>query len=84
MTATSGSISENALDLQALAVLREVARRGSFGQAAKALAYTQPAVSQRIAALEREYDVRLFERSPRGASLTPAGRLQKALGMLEQ
>jgi DNA-binding transcriptional LysR family regulator len=63
------------LDLQALLVLREVARRGSFGQAAEALAYTPPAVSQRIAALEREHGVRLFERSPRGAWPTPAGRL---------
>jgi DNA-binding transcriptional LysR family regulator len=63
------------LDLQALRVFREVARRGSFGQAAQALAYTPPAVSQRIAALEREHGVRLFERSPRGVWPTPAGRL---------
>lgn len=63
------------LDLQALHVLREVARCGSFGQAARALAYTPPAVSQRIAALEREYGVQLFDRLPRGVAPTPAGRL---------
>jgi DNA-binding transcriptional LysR family regulator len=63
------------LDLQALAVLREVARCGSFGRAARALAYTPPAVSQRIAALEREYGVQLFDRLPRGVAPTPAGRL---------
>jgi DNA-binding transcriptional LysR family regulator len=63
------------LDVQALVVVREVAQRGSFGQAAKALAYTPPAISQRIAALERQHGVVLFERSPRGVSPTPAGRL---------
>jgi DNA-binding transcriptional LysR family regulator len=63
------------LDLQALRVVREVARAGSFGQAARTLAYTPPAVSQRVAALEREHGVRLFERSPTGVSPTPAGRL---------
>jgi len=63
------------LDLQALLVVREVARCGSFGRAAHALTYTPPAVSQRVAALEREYGVRLFDRSARGVSPTPAGRL---------
>jgi DNA-binding transcriptional LysR family regulator len=63
------------LDLQSLRVVREVARCGSFGRAARALAYTPPAVSQRVAALEREYGVQLFERRPRGVSPTPAGRL---------
>jgi DNA-binding transcriptional LysR family regulator len=63
------------LDLQALLVLREVARCGSFGRAARALAYTPPAVSQRIGALEREHGVRLFERTSRGVWPTPAGRL---------
>jgi DNA-binding transcriptional LysR family regulator len=63
------------LDLQSLRVFREVARCGSFGRAARALAYTPPAVSQRVAALEREHGVQLFERTPRGVSPTPAGRL---------
>ena len=42
------------LDVRRLRVLREVARRGSFSAAAQALAYSQSAVSQQIAALERE------------------------------
>ena len=42
------------LDVRRMRVLREVAARGSFSAAADALAYTQSAVSQQIAALERE------------------------------
>ncbi len=55
-------------------VLREVAARGSFSAAADSLAYTQSAVSQQIAALEREAGTRLVERSARGVRLTDAGR----------
>ncbi len=55
-------------------VLREVAARGSFSAAAEALAYTQSAVSQQIAALERETGTRLVERGARGVHLTDAGR----------
>lgn len=46
-------------------VLREVAAQGSFSAAAEALAYTQSAVSQQIAALEREAGTRLVERARR-------------------
>ena len=42
------------LDVKRLRVLREVAAKGSFSAAAESLAYTQSAVSQQIAALERE------------------------------
>src|ERR671935_279093 len=42
------------LDPRRLRVLREVAARGSFSAAAAALAFTQSAVSQQVAALERE------------------------------
>src|SRR3712207_5224336 len=62
------------LDVKRLKVLREVAARGSFSAAADALAYTQSAVSQQIAALEREAGTRLVERSARGVRLTDAGR----------
>jgi DNA-binding transcriptional LysR family regulator len=55
-------------------VLREVARRGSLSAAAEALAYTPSAVSQQIAALEREAGVGLVDRGARGAVLTDAGR----------
>jgi DNA-binding transcriptional LysR family regulator len=54
-------------------VLREVAAHGSFSAAAESLAYTQSAVSQQIAALEREAGTVLVDRSARGVKLTDAG-----------
>ena len=62
------------LDVKRLRVLREVAAKGSFSAAAESLAYTQSAVSQQIAALEREAGTKLVERSARGVRLTEAGR----------
>jgi molybdate transport repressor ModE-like protein len=62
------------LDVRRLRVLREVALRGSFSAAAEALTYSQSAVSQQIAALEREAGTRLVERNGRGIRLTDAGR----------
>src|SRR4051812_41880052 len=61
------------LDVRRLRVLREVAARGSFSSAADALNFTQSAVSQQIAALEREAGMQLVERSARGVRLTEAG-----------
>jgi DNA-binding transcriptional LysR family regulator len=61
------------LDVKRLKVLREVAAHGSFSAAAEALAYTQSAVSQQIATLEREAGTVLVDRSARGVSLTDAG-----------
>src|SRR3954468_24833974 len=62
------------LDVRRMRVLREVAVRGSFSAAAEALSFTQSAVSQQIAALERETGAVLVERSARGVRLTDAGR----------
>jgi molybdate transport repressor ModE-like protein len=61
------------LDVRRMKVLREVATQGSFSAAAEALSYTQSAVSQQIAALEREVGTKLVERSARGVRLTDAG-----------
>src|ERR671928_469825 len=61
------------LDVRRMRVLREVAQRGSFSAAAEALSFTQSAVSQQIAALEREAGTVLVERSARGVRLTEAG-----------
>jgi len=61
------------LDLRRMRALREVALRGSLSAAAEALDYTQPAISQQIAALEREVGTRLLERGTRPARLTDAG-----------
>jgi molybdate transport repressor ModE-like protein len=62
------------LDVRRMRVLREVAQHGSFSAAAEALSFTQSAVSQQIAALEREAGATLVERSARGIRLTDAGR----------
>ena len=62
-----------ALDLRDLEVFLAVARRGSFGRAAGELLVSQPAVSERIRHLERVVGTPVFERTTRGATLTPAG-----------
>ena len=62
------------LDVKRLRVLREVSVRGSFSAAAESLAYTQSAISQQIAALERETGAVLVERNARGVRLTESGR----------
>lgn len=46
-----------------------------FGRAATAVSLTQQALSQSISNLERDLQVKLFERGPFGAEPTPAGRL---------
>jgi DNA-binding transcriptional LysR family regulator len=60
-------------DVRLLQVLREIALRGSFSAAAEALNYTQPAVSQQVARLERQTGVTLVDRTSRGIRLTAAG-----------
>ncbi len=56
-----------------LRILREVIDHGSFSDAADSLAYSQSAVSQAIATLEREAGAPLIERSRGGARPTAAG-----------
>ena len=63
------------LDPRRLLTFGEVARRRSFSRAAEALALTQPAVSQQVAALERQLGVRLLDRGPGGPEPTEAGAL---------
>jgi DNA-binding transcriptional LysR family regulator len=63
------------LDVRRMRVLREVAARGSFSAAAEALSFTQSAVSQHVAALEREAGTQLVERRRNGVRLTDAGRV---------
>lgn len=60
-------------DLRSLEVFYWVARLKSFRRASEKLNTTQPAVSQRIAGLEQELGVRLFDRASRGVSLTGKG-----------
>lgn len=63
------------LDLRHLIALKTIADEGSFGRAADRLGYTQSAVSQQIATLERVVGLRLIDRpgGPRPISLTEAG-----------
>jgi DNA-binding transcriptional LysR family regulator len=72
------------LDVRRLRVLSEIARRGSFSAAADALSLTQSAVSQHIAALEREVGMTLVERGMRPVELTEAGHAltRHAVGIL--
>ena len=60
------------LDVRRLRVLHAVSAYGSVTAAAAALGYPAPAVSQQLAALEREVGMRLTERAGRGLELTPA------------
>jgi DNA-binding transcriptional LysR family regulator len=62
------------LDVKQLRVLKAVAEHGSFSAAAEALSYTQPAISQQVAALERHAGAPLVDRTSRGVHLTDAGR----------
>jgi len=65
------------IELRHLAALQAVAEEGTFVRAAARLGYTQSAVSNQIASLERIVSARLVERSRGGTSvtLTEAGRV---------
>jgi len=62
------------MDTQSLRAFLWVAETGSFSEAAESLYLTQPAVSKRIASLEDQLNVRLFDRINRRVSLTESGR----------
>ena len=61
------------LDVRRLRLLRELAERRTVTAVAHALSYTPSAVSQQLAALERDAGVPLLERVGRGVQLTEAG-----------
>lgn len=62
------------LDPRRLLLLRDVARAGSISAAARELGWTQPAVSQHLARLERDAGAPLLLRGPGGVIPTEAGR----------
>jgi DNA-binding transcriptional LysR family regulator len=65
------------VEIRHLRALRAVAEEGSFVGAADILGFSQAAISQQIAGLERAVGQALFDRpgGPRPVTLTPAGRL---------
>jgi DNA-binding transcriptional LysR family regulator len=76
------------LDVRRLRMLRELSERGTIAATADALGYSAPAVSQHLAALERQVGGALLERHGRGVTLTPAavllvGRTERVLAELE-
>lgn len=62
------------MDIQELEAFWWISQTGSFNRAAERLYLTQPSVTARIQALEKELGQQLFERKPRGVRLTDAGR----------
>ncbi|WP_426504109.1 LysR family transcriptional regulator [Dactylosporangium sp. McL0621] len=62
------------LDVRRLRLLRDLAQHGTIAAVAAAHTYTPSAVSQQLAALEREAGVALLERTGRRVALTSAGR----------
>jgi DNA-binding transcriptional LysR family regulator len=72
--------------LRALRCLAAVAEHGSTVAAAAAIHLSQPAVTRAVLQLERELDLRLFDRAARGMLPTPAGAraAHRARTMFEQ
>lgn len=69
-------------------VFSKVGKCKSFSKAAEELYMTQPAVSQAIMQLERELDVRLFNRTAKGVTLTTEGNhlfeyINSAISLIE-
>lgn len=60
-------------DIDSLALFVRAAEMGSLTRAADASYITVPAASRRLALLEHQFKVQLFERHSRGLTLTPAG-----------
>lgn len=76
------------IEFRQLRALQAVASEGSFGRAAEHLGFTQSAISQQIAALERAIGDKVFDRpgGPRKVELTPIGAvlLDYAVSVLDQ
>lgn len=69
----AGQLDRDAMSDRRIQVFRAVAKHLSFTKAAEVLYMSQPAVTFQIRQLEEQLDARLFDRTPRGIALTPAG-----------
>jgi DNA-binding transcriptional LysR family regulator len=74
------------LDPRRVLTYREVALKRSFSRAAEELSLTQSAVSQQVAALERQLGIRLLHRGRGGVRPTPAGKtlLEHSVALAER
>lgn len=63
------------LNVDDLAMVRQIAQAGSIGAAARRLLVSQPSLSNRLGRLERRLGVTIFERGTRGARATVAGQV---------
>ena len=63
------------MNLKQLEVFIAVAESGSFSRAAEITFLTQSTVSQHISSLEKEFELKLLDRTGKGALLTEAGKL---------
>ncbi|MEV5536550.1 LysR family transcriptional regulator [Saccharopolyspora shandongensis] len=61
------------MDFRQLRYFLAIAEQGSFNKAAAHLLVSQPSLTRQMAALERQLGQALFERTPRGVTLTAAG-----------
>ncbi len=63
------------MDFDQLITFMQVAELGNFSRAAEKVLRSQPAVSAQIRQLEEEYGAKLFDRTKKSVTLTPAGEL---------
>lgn len=73
---------KNLPDLKALVTLREIVERGGVAEAGRAMAIGQPAVTKRLRALERCFDIELMVREAGRLRLTAAGERVYAFARL--
>ena len=63
------------MELRQLEYFREIASTGSINEAARHLNMSQPQLSYQIRQLETELNVKLFDRTSKGVTLTEAGKV---------